>query len=98
MRLLTLLTPLWKPPCDLPPQFSSYLLSALSFRIGVPQNPVGGCSHSRHSSDIFCPRPPLVFVGSAEHDWLNRQTASQKKESRALWAVKFVRRKAGGID
>src|SRR5690242_20035003 len=71
---------------------------ALLFLISVAGHPFGGRGHSRYSGDVFCPGAPLVFVRAAEHQWLNRQTASQKQKSSSLRAVKFVRRKTASID
>src|ERR1041384_1796179 len=51
---------------------------ALFLRIGVAQNTLRCCGHSRYTGDVFRPGAPLIFVRAPEHDWLNRQTASQK--------------------
>src|SRR3954469_7252158 len=78
MNWITVLLRVREKLCNAHPEIIAQLRLALPFRIGVTQDPLCSCSHSRDACDIFCPRTPLIFVRAAEHEWLNAQTASQK--------------------
>jgi hypothetical protein len=78
MNLVSILLRVWEKCFDACPEIITQLRLALPLRIGVAQHPLGGGSHSRYPSDVFCSGAPLVFVRAAEHNWLNRQTAPQE--------------------
>jgi hypothetical protein len=78
MNWITILLRLWEKLCDACPEIITQLRLALPLRIGPAQHPVGGRSHSRNASDVFCPGAPLIFVRAAEHERLNWQTAPQE--------------------
>ena len=71
---------------------------AVLFGFAIGQRNLGRRGHSDDRRHVFGPGPALIFVGAAEHDWLDRQSAAQKKQARAFRSVKFVRGEAGGID
>ncbi len=63
---------------DACPKIITQLRLALPLRICVTQHPLRGRSHPRDAGDVFRPRASLIFMRAAEHQWLNRQTASQE--------------------
>src|SRR6185369_16139393 len=98
MSWITVLLRVWKNLCDTCPEIITQLRLPLPLLIGVAQDPLGSRCHPCDAGDVFCSGAALIFVRTPEHDWLNRQTASQEKESRSLRAIKFVRGKTAGID
>src|SRR6476661_6108076 len=98
MNWIAVLLRVWKKLFDASPEIITQLRLALFLRIGIAQYPLGSRSHSRDARDVFCPGASLIFVGAAEHEWMNRQTAPQEQKSRSFRPVKFMRGKTAGID
>ena len=71
---------------------------AVLFGFAIGQRNPGRGSHPDDRGHVFGTRPALIFVGAAEHDWLDRQPAAEKKKSGAFRSVKFVRGEAGRIN
>src|SRR5206468_13076798 len=98
MRGIAVLSCFWKAVCNPCPQCVAQLRFAFLFRLPITYRPFRSRDHSCNRSDVFRSGASLVFVRTAEHDWMDRQATSQKKKSSALWPVEFVRRKTGRIN